>query len=912
MIARLLGFDHDVTFFHFYLRHPWPGIVVIGCVLAALIFAAVLYRRETGLTRGRKVVLATLRAVLLAVIVVLLFEPALGMEQNTKIHKSLICLVDVSESMSLADARKNTRDIEEAALSLGAAKAYDPAVQQKLASAVRLMERAAGALERKAIADALFAQESAGKALAEVSAKFGSATTAPADGKSVETLKDIQKRLEALRAQTAEAQKPEQAARIIPAELAAEQLRMAGQVDAVLAELVEHAVTSVEDQSKVQATPRLDLAVALLKGPLGETFKQVGDDYTVRFFRFGDGLDPSKGLGETTGDFKADTKALAANTRLGWAIEEAVARYSGQPIGGVVLLTDGGSNAGQDPLEVARRMKERGVPLYPIGIGVPLPENAAITGVLAPDVIFQKDEVPVRVQVTSHGYAKRRADVSIMLDGKQVAGKNIELQEGAQFEELGFKPEGKSGDVRMEVVLSPMPGQINTDGNKAGKTIRIIDEKIKVLYLEGRPRWEYRYLRAILKRDYRLDVKFVMTEGDPDLAANSQEYLAHFPEESPEAFKWDSIIIGDVKKDFFTPAQLEKIEKAVKERGGSLIFLAGEQNPLTAYAQTPLADMLPVMLRPDGERWEKLEDTVHPVVTDAGRQSLIMDLEAGSVKGLAKWDEVKPLYEVPALAGAKPGATVLAELSDKSKRSEPYPLISWQRYGAGKVMLIGSDQFWRLRLKTGDKYHARFWGQTLQFMALSHLLAGSKPVSIEVDRKQYNTGDDVHLYVNVMNESFEPVVQPSYTVALERVDGQDRRDLKLEPVKSANGKGNTPGLYQGYFRAERDGRFRVNVNVQGKDPKALANPVEFDVLRVSPEMAQPEMHEDLLRKMAELSGGRYLSARDVAALPGYLEGESSTVLVRTERELWDVWPVFALILALAGLEWYLRRRSDLV
>jgi hypothetical protein len=234
-------------------------------------------------------------------------------------------------------------------------------------------------------------------------------------------------------------------------------------------------------------------------------------------------------------------------------------------------------------------------------------------------------------------------------------------------------------------------------------------------------------------------------------------------------------------------------------------------------------------------------------------------------------------------------------------------------------MYIGSDQLWRLRFKTGDKYHARFWGQTIQFMALSHLLAGSKPVRIETERTEYTTSDNIHIYANVTNDAFEPVTAPSYPLTLERIDEQGKPlegkpvTLRLEPVKAGAGKGNTPGLYQVYFRPDRAGRYRVTAAVgEGKDPKDVANLIEFNVAAIEREKAQPAMQEAALRKLADLSGGRYFNARELPVLPGLVEANTTTIPVRNERELWDVWAVFALVLGLAGLEWFIRRRSDLV
>ncbi|MFI5378027.1 MAG: VWA domain-containing protein [Tepidisphaerales bacterium] len=266
-------------------------------------------------------------------------------------------------------------------------------------------------------------------------------------------------------------------------------------------------------RADIDRATRLDMAKGILGQPEVRPFEKIGQDHPIRYFAFGQRLNPVSGEGELSADSLKGIAATDKSTSLGSAIEEAVSRYSGQPISAVVLLTDGGSNEGVDPLDVARRMKSQSIQIFPIGIGLSDPPDVAVKDVVVQDTVFSQEKVPVRVQIQSNGFNHQPAQLVLSLDGKEIDHKAITLTGGVQFEEFMFTPERKSGDVKLVAAVKPLPEETVTSNNAIQKNVKVIDEKIKVLYVEGKPRWEYRYLRAVLLRDRRLDVKFLMTQG---------------------------------------------------------------------------------------------------------------------------------------------------------------------------------------------------------------------------------------------------------------------------------------------------------------------------------------------------------------------------------------------------------------
>jgi hypothetical protein len=243
-------------------------------------------------------------------------------------------------------------------------------------------------------------------------------------------------------------------------------------------------------------------------------------------------------------------------------------------------------------------------------------------------------------------------------------------------------------------------------------------------------------------------------------------------------------------------------------------------------------------------------------------------------------------------------------LSGGTRGREPYPLICWQRIGNGKAMFVGSDQLWRLRFKRGDKYHARFWGQAIQYLTLSALLSGNNRVRIETDRTDYRVGDRVQISANVLDEAYSPVLAQSFDLIAEgQGPKRERTTVALAAVPGM------PGLFRGFFSPDSAGQFTLKATGANAD---VGNTVKFTVVATSLERQQPAMQEDLLRQMVDLAGGRYLTVRDLPNLAKELGGERRRTSVRYTKELFDLPAVLVILVAMLGLEWMVRRRSDLV
>ncbi len=651
---------------------------------------------------------------------------------------------------------------------------------------------------------------------------------------------------------------------------------------------------------------RLDLAKAIINHPEINFDKQFGEKFNIRYYVVGDGLSPkiSDGVVEKEGyqstDVLAGEQATGKTSKFGSGMSEAVSRHAGQDIAGLVLLSDFiPVKDDEDSSQVAKILNNSKIPVYTVGLGNTRQKDINVKGIIAPDVVFKGDKVPLRIHFHSNGFDKENVDVKVEVNGVVVHRQTIQLSGGSQFEEIIYSPQKEGGNTKIKVIVENKDNEVTHENNSNTHTVKIIDEKIQVLYIEGMPRWEFRYLRWVLKRDQRLNVNFLMTEGDPFLAKTSKEHLAAFPKTKKEIMKYDLVILGDVRRNFFSNQQLELLEELVKKGGGSLLMVAGRYAAPQSYKDSIIANVLPVEI--GSGPWETISSQVSPVLTTAGEESPITSLVSPQSANESVWKRVRNLDYRPSLKGAKPGATVLLTLPDNSIKD--YPLVAWQRYGKGKSMFVGTEDLWRMRLEVGDRYHARFWAQSIQFLTLSRLLGDNKQISLETEHKSYSTGQHVRIYANVLDESYNHVDLEAYTVEVQKNDSTDpAAKIVLSPVPG------TPGFYSGDFLASEEGAFTVTS--LGGDKK-VSNMVEINVENIALEKRETAYQEDNARQIAELSNGKNMGIEQLSKLSEeFKDLEPVTMSIVKEKALWDLPIIFILLVLVAGFEWYFRRREN--
>ncbi len=658
-----------------------------------------------------------------------------------------------------------------------------------------------------------------------------------------------------------------------------------------------------KQRQEIASSSRLDLAKAILTESGRPVLESFSNSLELSYHAFGrtprligdDSIMESQSL--------SAIKATERETSIAASLEDVVSSV-GVPPAGVVLLSDGIDHSSSERSEaILRDLGTRGIPVYAVPIGLSDPDDVSIQNVVIQEVAYSGDKVPVRVQIKSTGYERRTARLAVLLNDRRVTSRIVRLDGGLQLEEVDFRVDVyEKGAVQIDVLIEPFDNEISTANNRVSRTVQIVNEKVNVLYVEGNARWEYRYLRAILKRDPRINATFISSNSGPEVARNSPEHIERFPGDREDAFQYDLVILGDVEASFFTDEELGLLEELIRDRGASLLMLCGPMHSPGSYAGTQVETMLPVRFDSDSD-WENIAETVYPVLTPEGRSSLVMTLENNGELNDRVWSRMAPMDQLPPLLSAKPGATVLAVLSDSTSRGQGYPLVAWQRYGTGKCMSIASDRLWRLRYRTGDKYHWRVWSQCIQFMTLSRLMGEHKRIRLETDRSTYPVAGQCRLYAHVMDESFEPVVQSVFEAYVSNLEGAQAKQLvSLRPDKTQ------PGLYEGYFSPPETGRYRLEAN---EEDRATSNTTEFQVTEIRKELIETDMSLSYLERIAELTGGAILEPKELPELSSLVNDRLIMTKLRSERPLWDNGIVAFLLVALLGAEWILRRRYDL-
>jgi hypothetical protein len=667
----------------------------------------------------------------------------------------------------------------------------------------------------------------------------------------------------------------------------------------------DRAVMSLDSKKRLAITTasRLDLAKSVLTKSKQPIFGSLGEDLDLSYYAFGKSplmiSDSTLLKSKEVENLNADQPVTSIAESL-----DIVANSGNVAPAGIVLFSDGIDN--DSPLRsevILRDLGSRGIPVYPVAVGLTDPDDVSIRNIVMQEVAFSGDRVPVRVQIQSKGYEKRTAKLSVLLNDRSVSQKEVQLDGGLQFEDIDFRVDVyEKGAASIAVVIEPFNDEISPSNNQVERSIRIVNEKVKVLYIEGNARWEFRYLSAILKRDPRMDVTFIASSVGPEIARNSPDHIERFPNKPEEAFKYDLVILGDTDAAFFKEDELKLLEELIRDRGASLLMLCGPMYSPISYAGTPVESMLPVRFDSEG-KWEDVPETVYPVLTPEGRSSMVMTMEHKAEENDRVWSRVAPLDHLPPLIGTKPGATVLATLSDSGSGSQGYPLVAWQRYGTGKCMTLATDRLWRLRFNTGDKYHWRIWSQSIQFLTLSRLMGEHKRIRLETDRAVYPVGGQGRLYAHVLDESYEPIMQPGFDVFVSPTDeSSSKQRVTLRPDRTQ------PGLYEGYFSPPGVGRYRMEAN---EDDLPVSNTTEFQVVDAKPELIDTDMRLTQMQRIAELTGGKCLSIDEIPQLATLVNKEPHKTTVRSERAIWDNGLISLLLIGLLGSEWLLRRKNDL-
>jgi hypothetical protein len=609
-------------------------------------------------------------------------------------------------------------------------------------------------------------------------------------------------------------------------------------------------------------------------------------------------------------------EAKGGQTRLGDNVRKVLTELRGAPPSAIVLLTDGQTTDGEALAKAAEFAARKGVPLYPIGLGNPEPaRDLELTDLLVEDVVFVDDLVRFQAKLIAHGFAGQ--DVVIRLkerdrtstDPKAMRDlESIRVQappDGqAQRIELGHRPK-ETGEITYLLEVEPQARELRTENNRIERTVNVRKEKLKVLFVDSEPRYEYRYLKNYLEREETIDLRVVLLSSDPEYSEEDRSALPTFPAAKDELFEFDVVLLGDADTSFLSVSQMQNLSEFVTEKGGGILFIAGANfNPLS-YRGSPLELLLPIELA-DARNPTALGTTItsfRPELTIEGRSSPIFRFGDDEATSAQIWQNLPELFWFLEAPRKKPAALVLAEHPTLSGSDGKLPIFLYQFVGAGKSMFSAVDDTWRWRFRVGDRYFGRFWIQTIRFLARSKLL-GQRQAEVQTDRRRYQRNQPIQIRVRFPNPGIAPH-GGEVNVQVEQ-KGHGSRKLVLKPPPGSR------NLFEGALPQEAEGDYEVRL----LPPPVLDPPIPSTTFRVEPpagEMERIPMNESELRRAATLTGGKFYTPEATAKLLDELPRPQKVPLdTDPPIPLWNTWTVLGLFLAVITAEWVLRKRSQLV
>lgn len=666
---------------------------------------------------------------------------------------------------------------------------------------------------------------------------------------------------------------------------------------------------SIEDVEG-NITRRAAVEEALFDGGL---LDELSNSFQVRSFRFDKETQRIAGIDNLSEEGTASS--------IGQALSYVNDQLNGLPLGGLVLISDGADNSDVDPVIAAQDFGVRQIPIFTLGVGQEnIPQDIGIVDVSAAKTVLEGSVFTVEVAVNHQGYEGQEIELSINDGEIMVVSDVVTLgAEGVtrrfELELTPERPELIVYDLNVELQSDEIIGENNSYSFLVDNTEKA---PLDILYLEGHPRNEYKFIRRALEGDNSLRLATYLQTGPEKYyrqgIESPTELSSGFPTDKEELYQYEAIILGDIEESFFNADQLQMIEDFVAERGGGFLMSGMVDED---FVSTPIADMLPISLVEENflpahlrgglRRGEHLTgELYYPRVTNNGEFSPLLRLASEDAENRRLWQQLPELQGVYVTGRIKPGATVLVEHPLLQYQNQAIPVIASQRYGSGRSISVATASTWRwqMMLPSGDQSHETLWRQLLRWLSVS----APERISIDFDREFYNVGDEVNVTATVLNDEYEP--DNDATLWMQTEDPLAAlTDIPMEWDIEKD------GVYRSSFTVEEEGVYSMLIDVASAAGNAAADGSEkraaFVVTPSLREYTNAEMDSGLLARIAEASGGAFFNLADSTDIVSAIEFTPNAYSREIQIDLWDRPWLLALLISLLCLDWIARRMKGL-
>ena len=690
---------------------------------------------------------------------------------------------------------------------------------------------------------------------------------------------------------------------------------------------------------------RLSQVNHLLFNVQGRFLQTLRDRFEVHLYPFDTGLHQSRVLpqdldSETLPQFEPN----GTLTDIGTAIREAAAAWKGQNTAGIVLITDGGHNSGQFPLEDVTALD---VPVYAIGVGsVEPPKDIQIQHIDYTPIAYTNHESVIRVTVVQTGYTGKTTRLSLRemqrktlvdtatLTFNQSPNATPANATTTQIVELKLTPQVE-GNFQYTVELPVLDGELTEANNQKTFSVKVVKAKLNVFYLEGRPRWEYTYLKRALERDPNIEAtcaillrnkskRFpptgsVLSGLDgyyPQITPTSE--TPRFPETYTQLAKYDVLILGDLGDEHLTTVQQDAIVNFVEIQGKAIIFLPSRRMlSMNGLLNTELAQLLPIDIPRNGCRRHDTEFTVQLTASGMFHPMLqLVDTQQNQASTFAS-NNASAWRNMPALSRSFSGFRLRGGATRLMESGKGDPILILQRAGLGKSLLIAAEGLWNWEFgvntfrDTGyQDIYARFWAQVLRWMATD---TDDDKLHLTTDTSSYAIGDTATVTASLYSEAYR-ATQTDATVQFEVVPPEGApfqlqiRGITETATATPTDTGN---LYSAQFSLLQNGTYRIRATARTGNQTLGEDQIDIHVHPQLAELEAPQLNEDLLKELTSGTGGAYFAMVDAESLPKNVAEVQNPIFVDAERELWSHPLILITVIGLLGTEWFLRKRIGL-
>ncbi|HVW00971.1 MAG TPA: hypothetical protein VHB77_11550 [Planctomycetaceae bacterium] len=686
--------------------------------------------------------------------------------------------------------------------------------------------------------------------------------------------------------------------------------------------------TGVDSPTGTSKHSRQDYVRAMLAKKNGNLFEQLEQKYRLKPFVFdrGDGVRAleSGQPGREEFDARRVAEQLGTTgqvTALGKALEDLSLRHATSSLDGLLVISDFEQNSGPPPLAPAKRL---GVPIYTIGVGPEAAVDIAIE-LQAPLLMKKAERTTLTAVLRQTGLKGQKVNVAITArrlsgggttadDGQPipVAQRTVSLDSPVVPVEFPFEP-SETGRFIFAAEVDPQPGEVVEQNNRVEREVNIRDDFLRLMFVEYEPTWEWRFIKEVFHRDKLVGMRGFRTylrSADPKVRETNELFLPTLTPKRSEFFANDVIFLGDMPASTLSTRFCEMTKEFVDKFGGGLVVIAGPRFGPGQLANTPLAEMLPVVVDPDARIRDNREFKLQ--LTPDATSYDFMQLGIDAAENAKAWDNMGKLPWYQPVSRLTSGATALAVHPSDSTidLKKPQPLIAIRQYGKGQVVYLGFDETWRLRRKYGEQYYRQFWGQMIHRLGLSHALGSQKRFVVRTDRQQYQADDKVVLTIEAYDANFEPLNEESFP------DGKLSAEL-IRPGRGPDGGENTQALS---VAQTRDGIFETRIPVfeGGEYRVRIADPITsersevfFSVTSLSAERRSAVRNVGLQTQLSTTSGGRAYTLTDADKLLSDFNPVQRTESSLQVISLWNTWLCFGLVVALMLGEWLLRKWVNL-